>query len=222
MWSEDSRITFNDNISDDKLNTIMLDIYNNSIPVDTCVKNIEELFINAANSTFGPEYVIEVGPKRSCKPKFSKETIVKKNIYNIAKRRNKRKFRNANTLNNVTVASREYKKAVRYEKSKEILIRNKRFRSKNVKDRRYFWSMLSKKNKNSKIMPNLNSCFNSFKNLASGEEQGEYIFNDANETIIIDQEAEIFLDSEFTSDEIDKMVSNLKNKKSMWRGWDFK
>ena len=175
---------------------------------------MKSFFINAANLTFGPEYLIEVNSKRSSKPKFSKETIAKKNVYNIAKRRNKRKFCNANTLNNVTIASKEYKNAVRLEKSKEVLIRNKRFRSKNVKDRRYFWSMLSNKNNNSKVMPNLNSFFTSFKNLASGEEQGEYTPNDDSETMIIDQELEMFLDSEFTSDEIDKMVPDLKNKKA--------
>ena len=214
MWSDDSSSNFNDFISNDKVNRIILDINNNSIPVHTCVNDIEELFIDAANSTFGPEYIIEINSKRSCKPKFSQETIAKKNAYNIAKRRNKRRFRNALTLNEVTKASKEYKNAVRLEKSKEILIRNKRFRSKNVKDRRYFWSILSKKNNNSKVMPNLNSFFDSFKNLASGEDQGEYICNDEDENIVIDEEVETFLDSEFTFDEIDKMVTNLKNKKA--------
>ena len=75
--------------------------------------------------------------------------------------------------------------------------------------------MLSKKNDNSKAMPNLNSFLTSFKNIASGEDQGEYICNDDEETIIIDEEVQtLFLDSEFTSDEIDKMVANLKNKKA--------
>ena len=88
-----------------------------------------------------------------------------------------------------------------------------------LKDRRYFWSMLSNKKNNSKEMPNLESFFTSFKNLASGEEQGEYICNDDEETIIIDEEVQtLYLDSEFTSAEIDKMVNNLKNKKSMWTG----
>ena len=74
--------------------------------------------------------------------------------------------------------------------------------------------MLSNKNSKSKDMPNLNSFFTSFKNLASGEEQGEYICNDVDETIVNYEEFETFLDSEFTSDEIDKMVTNLKNKKA--------
>ena len=38
----------------------MLDIKNNSISTQTFVKEIEELFIEAAISTFGPEYLIEI------------------------------------------------------------------------------------------------------------------------------------------------------------------
>ena len=80
MWSDDRSTTFNDNISHDKVNEIISDINNLSIPVHTCVNDIEHLFIDAANSTFGPEYVIELNSKRSCKPKFSKETCKKECI----------------------------------------------------------------------------------------------------------------------------------------------
>ena len=92
---------------------------------------------------------------------------MKKNAYNTAKRLNKPRFHNANSIKNIKKASKEYKNAVRLEKLKEINGRNKRFRSKNIKDRRYFWSMLSSKNNKPKVLPSLNSFYDSFKSLAS-------------------------------------------------------
>ena len=117
---------------------------------------IEELFIDAANSTFGPEYEIEIDCKKHHKNKYNKETLSKKTAYNKAKRQNKPKYRTIATSENVIKASREYKKTIWLENLKEIRNRNKIFRSKNVKDRKYFWSMLSNKKRKSKVMPNLN------------------------------------------------------------------
>ena len=115
--------------------------------------------------------------------------------------------------------SRNCKYAVRGEKAKEIRSRNKRFRSNNIKDRKYFWSMLSNKKKSPKSMPDLNSFYNSLKDIAAGEEQGEYVCNDDNEdeNIIIDEELQLSLDSKFTLSEIDNMVKILKNKKACGR-----
>ena len=138
----------------------MQDLNDKSIPINNCVNNIEKLFYDAANATFGPEYTVELNPNKNRKPKFSNETLAKKNAYKLAKK----------VKNNVANASRNYKYAVRGEKAKEIRSRNKRFRSNNIKDRKYFWSMLSNKKKSPKAMPNLNSFFNSFKDIAAGEE----------------------------------------------------
>ena len=79
--------------------------------------------------------------------------------------------------------------------------------------------MLSNKKKSPKAMPNLNSFFNSFKDIAAGEEHGEYVDNDDNEdeNIIIDEELQLTLDSKFTLSEIDNMVKILKNKKACGR-----
>ena len=41
----------------------MQDLYNEFIPINNCVNNIEKLFYDAANATFGPEYTIELNPK---------------------------------------------------------------------------------------------------------------------------------------------------------------
>ena len=135
MWSEDSSPLFNDNISKENLNQIMVDLNNKSISINNCVSNIEKLFYDTANATFGPEYTVELNPKRPRKLKFSNETLAKKNAYKLAKK----------VKNNVANASRNYKYAVRAEKAKEIRSRNKRFRNNNIKDRKYFWSMLSNK-----------------------------------------------------------------------------
>ena len=114
---------------------------------------------------FGPEYTVELNPKKNRKFKFSNETLAKKYTYKLAK----------TVKNNVTNASRNYKYAVRGEKAKEIRSRNKSYRSNNIKDRKYFWSMLSNKKKSPKAMPNLNSFFNSFKDITAGEEHGELL-----------------------------------------------
>ena len=79
--------------------------------------------------------------------------------------------------------------------------------------------MLSNKKKSPKAMPNLNAFFDSFKDIAAGEEHGEYVSNDDNEeeNIIIDEELQLTLDSKFTHSEIDNMVKILKNKKACGR-----
>ena len=65
--------------------------------------------------------------------------------------------------------------------------------------------MLSNKKRKSKVMPNLNSFYNSFKHIASEQEQGEYECVDNDEDmLIIDQEMETFLNSNLTSEEIVK------------------
>ena len=209
----------NDNISSENLDQIMQDLNDKSIPVNNCVDNIEKLFFDAANATFGPEYTVEINSKKPRKPKFSNETLVKKNAYKLAKKENKGKNRGDAAMNNVVNTSRNYKYAVRGEKAKEIRSRNKRFRSNKTKDRKYFWSMLSNKKKSPKAMPNLNSFFNSFQDIAAGEEHGEYVGNDDNEdeNIIIDEELQLTLDSKFTLSEIDNMVKILKNKKACGR-----
>ena len=215
MWSEDSSFKFNSNISDEKVDSIILDINNRSIPIHNCVNKIEELFYETANLTLGKEYEIEVDSKKSHKIKFSKETLAKKTLYNKAKRLNKPKYRTISTQNDLKKASKDYKYAVKVEKLKEIRNRNKRFRSRNVKDRKYFWSMLSKKSIQSKPKPNLDSFYNSFKHIASEQDQGEFVCDDdTDETFIIDEDLESLLDSNFTSEEIDLMVNNLKNQKA--------
>ena len=109
MWSEDSSPLFNDNISNENLNQIMQDLNNKSIPINICVSNIEKLFYDAANATFGPEYTVELNSKRSRKLKFSNETLAKKNAYKLAKKlakkENKDRERDDVTMNNVVNAS---------------------------------------------------------------------------------------------------------------------
>ena len=75
--------------------------------------------------------------------------------------------------------------------------------------------MLSNKKNSPKAMPDLNSFFNSFKDIAAGEEHGAYDGNDdsEDENIIIDEELQLTLDSKFTLSEIDNMVKYLKTKK---------
>ena len=65
-------------------------------------------------------------------------------------------------------------------------------------------------------MLDLNTFYNSFKDIAAGEEQGEYVSNDDNEdeNTVIDEELQLALDSKFTHSEIDNMVKILKNKKA--------
>ena len=117
MWSEDSSPLFNNNISKENLNQIMVDLNNKSIPINNCVSNIEKLFYDAANATFGPEYTVELNPKRSRKLKFSDETLAKKIAYKLAKKENKVRERSDATMNNVVNASRNYMYAVRCEKA---------------------------------------------------------------------------------------------------------
>ena len=118
MWSEDSSFKFNSNISDEKVDSIIMDINNRSIPIHNCVKKIEELFYETANLTLGKEYEIEVDSKKSHKIKFSKETLAKKTLYNKAKRLNKPKYRTISTQNDLKKASKDYKYAVKVEKLK--------------------------------------------------------------------------------------------------------
>ena len=217
MWSDDSGYKFNNNISNEKVDRIISDINDRSIPIQNCVTKIEELFKEAANLTLGAEYEFEIDPGKSGKPKFSKETLAKKTLYNKARRLNKPISRTIFTENNLKKASKDYKNAVRIEKLKEIRNRNKRFRSKNVKDRKYFWSMLSSKKTKCKPKPNLNlnTFYNSFKQLASEQNQGEYNSdNDNDEAVIIDEELEYLLDSNFTFEELDILVGKLKNNKA--------
>ena len=94
---------------------------------------------------------------------------------------------------------------------------NKRFKCKNVKDRKYFWAMLSSKKAKSKSKSglNLNSFYDSFKHIASEQDQGEYICDDnVDEDFMIDGELESLLNSNFTFEEIDTMVNKLKNNKA--------
>ena len=75
---------------------------------------------------------------KSDKPKFSRETLAKKTLYNKARRLNKPINRTIFTENNLKKASKDYKNAVRIEKLKEIRNRNKRFRSKMLKTENIF------------------------------------------------------------------------------------
>lgn len=92
MCSEESSSKFNANISNEKVENIILDISNKSVSTNYCVTEIEMLFMDAANSTFGPENEIGIDPKQSCKPKFSDATLSKKTAYNKAKQQNKPKY----------------------------------------------------------------------------------------------------------------------------------
>ena len=64
MWSKDSSPLFNDNISSENLDQIMQDLKDKSIPINNCVNNIEKLFYDATNATFGPEYTVKLNPKK--------------------------------------------------------------------------------------------------------------------------------------------------------------
>ena len=118
MWSDDSGYKFNNNISNEKVDRIISDINDRSIPIQNCVTKIEELFKEAANLTLGAEYEFEIDPGKSGKPKFSKETLAKKTLYNKARRLNKPISHTIFTENNLKKASKEYKNAVRIEKFK--------------------------------------------------------------------------------------------------------
>ena len=77
--------------------------------------------------------------------------------------------------------------------------------------------MLSSKKTKCKPKPNLNlnTFYNSFKQLASEQNQGKYNSDDDNdEAFIIDEELESLLDSDFSFEEIDILVGKLKNNKA--------
>ena len=59
--------------------------------------------------------------------------------------------------------------------------------------------MLSSKNNKPKVLPSLNSFYDSFKSLASDQQQGEYINNDNEDILVVDEELQTLLDSKFTS-----------------------
>ena len=86
MWSDDSSTTFNDNISDDKLNTIMLDIYNNSIPVDTCVKTLKSFLLMQQTQHLVQSMLLRLVLKDLANRNLVKKQLQQKNIYNIAKK----------------------------------------------------------------------------------------------------------------------------------------
>ena len=64
MLSEDRSRLFNDNISSENLDQIMQDLNDKSTPINNCLNNIEKLFYDAANATFGPEYTVELNPPK--------------------------------------------------------------------------------------------------------------------------------------------------------------
>ena len=76
--------------------------------------------------------------------------------------------------------------------------------------------MLSNKKVKFKPKPTLNTFYTLFKHIASEQDQGEFICDDdSEETFIIDKDLESLLDSNFTSEEIDLMITNLKNEKKL-------
>ena len=90
MWKTEKIPEFLNNIENEAVTSIVPDLQNDDIPIDDIVVKFKDLYINAANATFGDEKEIELQVTNdNMKVKFSRDTRNKKAAYYRAKRLNK-------------------------------------------------------------------------------------------------------------------------------------
>ena len=220
MWRNSKSAEFSNSLDTNEIIAIRNNINNPNIPLDGTIKNLQTLFKSTADVVLGPEREFQIDTNRKSKPlKFDRQTLNLRNKYYMIKRINNGSNEMKLELQN---ASKAYKKAVAKAKaiSKKQKIKKLKYSKNN--DRKYYWSILNNKNnhkiRNSKNVPTPTTFFNGFKNLASGEDHGEFI-NEANENLDhnLPQTSDLsdqILNSEFTEEEISKCVQNLKNGKA--------
>ena len=110
MWSNAKVSEFADHLNNDILDRIKRGLGNPDTPIDFIVKELQELFVNAADETLGAEREYEIDISKKSRPiRFDRETRRIRNRYYAAKRANDG---SEEKQKDVIKASKEYKKAV--------------------------------------------------------------------------------------------------------------
>ena len=222
MWSNAKVPEFADHLNNDILDRIKRGLGNPDTPIDFIVKELQELFVNAADETLGAEREYEIDISKKSRPiRFDRETRRIRNRYYAAKRANDG---SEEKQKDVIKASKEYKKAVSKAKALQRKKKIQKLRNSKSKNPKYYWSVLGNKNnhkiRSSNITPTLDYFYNEFKNLAgNGSHEVQSITLDENKeetrVPIINRElAEQILNTSFTAEEIYLCVKRLKNGKA--------
>ena len=109
MWSNAKVSEFADHLNNDILDRIKRGLGNPDTPIDFIVKELQELFVNAADETLGTEREYEIDISKKNRPiRFDRETRRIRNRYYAAKRANDG---SEEKQKDVIKASKEYKKS---------------------------------------------------------------------------------------------------------------
>ena len=206
-WVESKKGDFIDNIDIDKINTLLEKI--DSEAVNDVVKDLSSLLINAARVTFP----VKNRKKRGNKVEgYDKDCWQARQQYHRAKARHNKK-KTDETRENMVNKSKQYKQELNRAKKIERKKFISKLRSLKTKNPKEYWKLLqTKKIDNTPI--SINELHDYFKQLNAGtDENDDELPNEMTREEHVNLDTNM-LDTEFTEDEISKLINNLKNNKS--------